>query len=186
MKHMPNKIILCFIALSTSLCALAETPQSAATLRQQGINSHSEFYTRFRYKPIKGLEYEAGVNRRDPSSIIKVEDTYYVWYTRNESTTSKWLDADIWYATSKDGLIWKERGPAVRRPAKPTTGFRSICTPDVLVWQGRYYLYFQAYSPMVGGQQHCPVMAAVAESALTTRCRDEPINANSSIGMSMV
>jgi hypothetical protein len=74
-----------------------------------------------------------------------------------------WDVADVWYATSQDGFTWKEQGPAVRRPAKPTRGFRSICTPDVLVWKGKYYLYFQAYSPKVGGQQYCPVMAAVAE-----------------------
>ena len=105
-KNVLVGIILCFLASSAGICSYKEKPKSAATLRQQGINSQSEFYTRFRYKPIKGLEYEAGVNRRDPSSIIKVDDTYYVWYTRNESTTSKWLDADIWFATSLDGITW--------------------------------------------------------------------------------
>jgi hypothetical protein len=84
-------------------------------------DSKNELYTRFRYSPIKGLEYEQGVNRRDPSSIIEVDDQYYVWYTRNQSTKSKWLDADIWYATSSDGITWNERGPAVSRgPEKDT------------------------------------------------------------------
>ena len=47
--------------------------------------------------------------------IIHYNDKYYVWYTRNTSTTSKWLDADIWYATSVDGNKWTEIGPAVKR-----------------------------------------------------------------------
>jgi hypothetical protein len=44
-------------------------------------DSHNEFYTRFRYKPITGIGYEKGVSRRDPSTIIRVGDLYYVWYT---------------------------------------------------------------------------------------------------------
>ena len=75
-KNVLFGFILCFFASSAGICSYKEKPKSAATLRQQGINSQSEFYTRFRYKPIKGLEYEVGVNRRDPSSIIQVEGLY--------------------------------------------------------------------------------------------------------------
>lgn len=138
----------------------------------------NELYSNFKYSRLEGFSYENNTSRRDPSKVLKIDGTYYVWYTRRQTEqppsgprnatdtipSYDWDLADIWYATSLDGFTWEEQGPAVRRPAKPMRGFRSICTPDILVWRGRYYLYFQAYSPMVGGQQWCPVMAAVAES----------------------
>lgn len=144
MKQIIIKTILSFFAMCTPACANMDIPKSAATLRQHGINSQSEFYTRFRYKPIKGLEYEVGVNRRDPSSIIKVDGNYYVWYTRNESTTSKWLDADIWYATSSDGITWTEQGPAIRRGPEGSYDDFSVFTCNILVAEGKYYLCYQA------------------------------------------
>ncbi|NQT17027.1 MAG: hypothetical protein HQ582_29995, partial [Planctomycetes bacterium] len=138
----------------------------------------NELYSNFKYTPLKGFSREPNVSRRDPTKVLKIDGTYYVWYTcrRTEAPpaglggatetvpATDWDLADVWYATSKDGFGWEERGPAVRRPAKPTRGWRSICTPDVLIFEGKYYLYFQAYSPTVGGQRWCPVMAAVADS----------------------
>ena len=59
-----NHTLSLSLLLLASGFVFAERPQSAATLRQKAINSQSEFYTRFRYEPIKGLEYEVGVNRR--------------------------------------------------------------------------------------------------------------------------
>ncbi len=138
----------------------------------------NQLYSNFRYTPLRGFPLEPNVSRRDPTKILKIDGTYYVWYTCRRSEFppaglrkatdrvpgTDWDLADIWCATSRDGFTWEEQGAAVRRPAKPTRGFRSICTPDVLVWSGKYYLYFQAYSPMVGGQQFCPVMVAVADA----------------------
>ncbi|MCK5173275.1 MAG: family 43 glycosylhydrolase, partial [Planctomycetes bacterium] len=138
----------------------------------------NELYSNFKYTHLKGLSRKPNISRRDPTKVLKIDGTYYVWYTCRRTKSlpvglkdatdtipgTDWDLADIWYATSKDGWTWKEQGVAVKRPDKPTRGFRSICTPDVLVWKGKYYLYFQAYSPMVGGQQFCPVMAAVADS----------------------
>jgi len=138
----------------------------------------NELFSNFKYTRLEGFSREANVSRRDPTKIIRVGDTYYVWYTCRrtqcppvgieDATDTKpgtdWDLADIWYVTSRDGVRWQEQGIAVNRPPRPQVGFRSICTPGVLVWKGRYYLYFQAYSPMVGGQQHCPVRVAVADS----------------------
>lgn len=138
----------------------------------------NELYSNFKYTPLGGLSREPNVSRRDPSKVLRIDGMYYVWYTCRRSEVppaglkkatdtvpgTDWDLADIWYATSQDGFMWEEQGPAVCRPEKPARGFRSICTPDVLVWKGRYYLYFQAYSPMVGGQQYCPVLAAAADS----------------------
>ena len=127
----------------------------------------NELFSNFKYTALRGLSREPNVSRRDPTKILQVNDKYYVWYTCRRTQTAPvgvknatdtvpgtdWDLADIWYATSLDGLTWHEQGLAVKRPARPQRGFRSICTPGILTWQGTYYLYFQAYSPMVGGQR---------------------------------
>ena len=46
----------------------------------------NEFYSSSLVIIQKGLEYEKrGISRRDPSSIIKVNGLYYVYYTRQRS-----------------------------------------------------------------------------------------------------
>jgi len=69
------------------------------------------------------------VSRRDPSKVVRVGDTYYVWYTKRRTATpprgaalgtdrvpsTDWDLAEVWYATSKDGFVWEERGVTVPR-----------------------------------------------------------------------
>lgn len=121
-----------------------EKQLSAAMKRHKMDDSENEFYTRFRYQPVKGLGYEPGVNRRDPSTIIKVGDLYYVWYTRNTDPQYSWLNADIWYATSPDGINWTEHGPAVERGPTGSWDDYSVFTTNILVAEGKYYLVYQA------------------------------------------
>lgn len=120
--------------------------QSDAMLRFKGNDSENEFYTRFRYEAVSGIGYEKGVNRRDASSLIQVDDLYYVWYTRNTDSVFSWLNADIWYATSADGVNWSEQGPAVVRGAKGSWDDFSVFTCNILVVEDRYYLCYQARS----------------------------------------
>jgi len=133
--------------------------KSAATLRAENYkNGGQEWFCGFTYTEIPGLGYEEGVHRRDPSSVIKVDDVYYVWYTKsigphfgrkcsNRNPLTKlfpWDNADIWYATSKDGYHWEEQGCAIHRGAKGEYDERTVCTPDVLAHDGKYYLVYQA------------------------------------------
>ncbi len=142
----------------------------------------NELYTLFKYTLLEGFDYHGNdgtVTRRDPTRIIKEGDTYYMWYTFrtnpaapngvNNATdvipSADWDLSDIGYATSKDGFTWHEQGIAVPRPEKPTLGWRSISTPEILVWKGKYYLYFQAFSQMSGKRgDDCPVAMAEADS----------------------
>ncbi len=142
----------------------------------------NELFTNFKYTKLTGLDYNndnGTVTRRDPSRIVKVDDLYYIWYTkRNTKTTfqgadlandtipsTDWDLCDIGYATSKDGFNWTDRGIAVHRPEKPAVGWRSVATPDVLVWKGKYYLYYQAFSEISGKRgDDCPVAMSYADS----------------------
>ncbi len=120
----------------------------------------SDFFSAFRYSALSGIGKELGVTRRDPSKVIKVGDAYYVWYTRRQTGTTwrgiayasesqpawDWDMADIWYATSSDGFRWTERGCAVRRGEKGNFDDRSVFTPDILIHDNKYYLYYQVIS----------------------------------------
>ncbi|WP_442512164.1 glycoside hydrolase family 117 protein [Novipirellula sp. SH528] len=142
----------------------------------------NELYSQFKYTRLEGLDYHDGdgtVSRRDPSKVILVDGTYYVWYTKRHTPTppqgaeaatdtipsADWDLADVWYATSQDGFTWQERGIAVARPTKPQVGWRSVCTPDILVWNGKYYLYYQAFKEPSGLRgDDCPVRVSRADS----------------------
>ena len=138
----------------------------------------NEFYSNFKYTPLEGFSREPNVSRRDPSKVIRVSGTYYVYYTcrRTEGPprgpanatdtlpSFDWDLGDVWVAKSADGLAWEEIGPATQRPAKGEFGWRSNCTPDILVWKGRYYLFYQAYSEVIEGGDFCPVTVAESDT----------------------
>lgn len=136
-------------------------PVSAATRRLHETygaakDQGSEFFSAFKYAPVSGVGKQPGVSRRDPSKVIRVGGTYYVWYTRRRSPPPAgfagatdtvpvwdWDLGELWYATSADGHAWEERGRAVARGPRGAFDDRSVLTPDILVWKGRYYLYYQ-------------------------------------------
>lgn len=124
---------------------------SLATRRAIERNYHkdSEWYCQFKYRPVEGLGYEEGVHRRDPSSIIQVGGTYFVWYTRSEGPSVgygtgdlnakvwPWDWSEIWYATSEDGIHWTEWGIAVSRGERGSYDDRSVFTPEILAHDGK-------------------------------------------------
>jgi len=70
----------------------------------------------FKFVDISGVGYEKGVTRRDPSDVIKVGQTYYVYYTKIPAAEPKYWGAgywgaSIWCAKSEDeGFSWTEVG----------------------------------------------------------------------------
>ena len=140
----------------------------------------NEFFTSFRYSHVTGIGRDVQVSRRDPSSVIKVGDLFYVWYTRRETESEPvgiengpdhlpavdWDLADLWYATSTDGFNWRERGVAVARTAPGEYGDRAATTCDVLAVNGKYYLYFQTFTGPFRRDRgdYCDVSMAWADS----------------------
>ena len=122
----------------------------------------NELYSNFRYSRVTGIGNEVNVSRRDPTTIINVDGTYYVWYTRRDNSIPPaglegqtdtipavdWDLADIWYATSQNGFDWIEQGVAVSRAPKGEYGDRSLSTPGILVYENKYYLYFQSFTKL--------------------------------------
>lgn len=157
---------------------LSKAMERAYTRHMAPTTWDNELFTKFLYTPLEGFSYNNGdgtMSRRDPSKVIKANGTYYAWYARrrtagpprgaqeatDEIPSKDWDLAEIWYATSEDGFVWQEQGVAVRRPPKQQPGWRSVSTPDVLYWKGKYYLYFQAFVEPSGTRgDYCPVSVA--------------------------
>ncbi len=158
------------------LIQLASAGESLASKRlremwdgEDRTYTENEFYTTFAYSRLEGLGPEEGVSRRDPSSVIKVGDTYYVWYTRTQKRdepidydknpkmlwTATWYPASIYYATSSDGQKWEEQGQAVGTGPEGSYDSRNVLTCNIFVGKDKYYLFYQAsglpYSKIEGG-----------------------------------
>ena len=93
-----------------------------AAITLMGVTAHAQqasFETvKVTHSPLKGIGFEADTMRRDPSDVIKVGDLYYVWYSKG--AISPGYDATVWYATSKDGHEWTEKGMAPDKGAQGT------------------------------------------------------------------
>lgn len=96
------------------------------------------------HSALEGIGAEAGVMRRDPSDIIKVGGLYYVWYSKGK--ISPGYDATVWYATSKDGRAWNEQGMALGKGKPGSWEGASIFTPNILVAEDRYWLFYTGTS----------------------------------------
>ena len=110
----------------------------------------------FRYSPAAGLGAQKNVCRRDPSDIIRVEDHYYIWYTRVEKDRTvpgdhgypSGYQGSVWYAVSvNEGRNWTEIGEAIPKGAAGQFDCTATFTPNILVFEGRYYLYYTAVGP---------------------------------------
>ena len=157
-----SNLKICFILLFVGVQTFSQTKMSASykRFRENKIRfeKYNEFNTTFKFTAVKGIGFEKGTTRRDPSSIIKIDDVYYVWYTKPQANTElvgpqkatqntrafHWDLCDIWYATSKDGYDWKEQGIAVHRGPEGQYDYRSVFTADILVANAKYYLAYQA------------------------------------------
>jgi hypothetical protein len=104
----------------------------------------------FAYDEASGIGHEQGCTRRDPSDVIRVGDTWYVWYTKVYGRSPGYWGT-IWYATSKDeGHTWKEKGEALGRGAEGAFDSQATFTPNILFAAGKYYLFYTGVRPTPG------------------------------------
>lgn len=159
---------------------IAVSPMSEATRRaqQRGYDKTGpEFHVAFKQHPLKGdLAFEKGVIRRDPSSVIRIDGVYHVWYTRGLATkvvgfgssdpTAKayaWDLTDVWHATSPDGWTWSEQGLAVGRGPAGSYDDRAVFTPEVLRHGGKFYLVYQVVQAPYRSRTKNQVGMAIAD-----------------------
>jgi hypothetical protein len=114
-----------------------------------------EYFSRieFKFTDIKGIGHEKGCTRRDPSDVIKVGDTYYVYYTKIYGRAPGYWGT-VWYATSKDeGFTWTEQGEALGVGKTGTFDSQATFTPNILFTNGNYYLYYTGVKPTPGNEK---------------------------------
>jgi sialidase-1 len=103
----------------------------------------------YRVTKLNGIGQEKGVRRQDPSNVIKVGDTYYVWYskvTRTDDAPFSAYFGSIWYASSKDGINWTEHGQALGKGPKCAWDSRGVLTPYVAVLAGHLFMFYTGTS----------------------------------------
>ncbi len=107
----------------------------------------------FEYSNVIGIGHETGCTRRDPSDVIKVDDTYFVYYTKiNGHYGGYW--GTLWYATSTDeGYTWKEQGEILGLGNKGKFDSQATFTPNILFAKGKYYLYYTGVKPTPGNKE---------------------------------
>jgi hypothetical protein len=155
------------------------TKLSAASKRALERNYHknADWFGRFHKSPVTGdLAFEEGVTRRDPSKVLLVNGVYYTWYSKTEGPSYgfgtgdpekkvfPWDKTELWYATSTDGIDWKEQGLAVGRGEKGRFDDRSVFTPEVLAHNGKYYLVYQTVKAPYLNRTQNEVGMAIADS----------------------
>ncbi|MBM7035219.1 glycoside hydrolase family 117 protein [Vibrio ulleungensis] len=154
--------------------------ESLATKRARELGYHeksAQWFIDFEVSELKGdFAFEEGVIRRDPSSVIEVDGVYHCWYTKGEGETVgfgssnpddkvfQWDLTEVWHATSKDGVDWKEQGRAIARGESGSYDDRAVFTPEVLHHDGYYYLVYQTVQAPYVNRQFEEIAIAKSDS----------------------
>lgn len=136
-----------------------EKKLSKASLRaiERGYDqTNADWVIEFDVHELQGdFAFEPGVIRRDPTAVIKVDDLYHCWYTKGSGETVgfgsdnpadkvfPWDLTQVWHATSKDAIEWKEEGPAIQPGEAGAYDDRAVFTPEVLAHEGKFHLVYQ-------------------------------------------
>ena len=133
----------------------------------QPIDGGGPYPRNFTYRIAIGPE--KGVARRDPSDVIEAGGEYYVWYSKVTKGPGVWgypsgYSADLYYATSPDGLQWTEQGEAVGKGGQGTWDEHGVFTPNILVAGGKYYLFYTGVPRPFDADTKTAMGVAVADS----------------------
>lgn len=140
------------IALACYFTSCNSSKKEGKATKEVEIETSS---VKFTYQKITGVGVDTIYNRRDNSDIIKVNNTYYMWYTRMDSPVTSGYWGTIWYATSQDeGFTWQEQGMALDLGKKGAFDSHSVFTPNILVHRGKYYLYYTGVKPTPGNKNN--------------------------------
>jgi len=146
MKEMKLLVIVGFVIIALSACQSKN--KGAQVANEKFVLTDT---VTFSFSEAKGLGKDSLFNRRDNSDIIKVGNKYYVWYTKMHSPEIRGYWGTIWYATSEDeGHTWTEQGMALGLGDEGAFDSHAVFTPNILVYKGKYYLYYTAVKPTAG------------------------------------
>lgn len=139
--------VVLFFVCGTAVLAESERVDKEVTLVKKDFSNKS-----FRFQPAGGLGRTEGITRRDPSDVIKVDDTYFIWYThvdqnklpaKHKRLRASGYVGTVWYAVSHDeGHTWTERGKALGPGSTGAFDSLAVFTPNIVKFNDRYWLYY--------------------------------------------
>ena len=157
-QQINDVIALLLLIAVTSLAGAQESIVPAVSAQEQGYGTATVSRTN-----LSGIGAEKRVMRRDPSDVIKVGDLYYVWYSKGPKSSG--YDATVWYATSTDGVNWTEKGMAIAKNTEVGSWDEaSVFTPNILVAEGKYWLFFTGISKNPKVKPDSKIGLAVSDS----------------------
>ena len=121
---------------------------------------------KFTLSEVNGIGRHPDITRLDASTILNIDGRYYVWYTRLRFTPNwliPWNTANysqVWLATSDDGWNWQDYGQVLEDSDPDAWHARGKHAPDVLFYDGRYYMYFSAHPGEPVHEKHIGVAIA--------------------------
>ena len=99
----------------------------------------------YRITELDVIGYSPEFDRQDPSNVIKVDDMYYIWYTQRKAGIHPYAST-IYYAASKDGFNWTEKGQALKKGEPGAWDSFGVITPYMAIIGNNYYLFYTATS----------------------------------------
>ncbi len=117
---------------------------------------------------------------QDPSNVIKVGDTYYVWLSWRPLDVHLY-NSVIHYATSKDGRKWEQKGLALGKGKEGNWDDWGVLTPYVAEANGRFYMFYTGADRnyLKGSGNAIGLAVANSPEGPWTRVSDKPVLAPS-------
>jgi len=129
------------------LCAFILSIFTRCGQKSTGENSTNIAPIHFNYTNITGIGHEPGCTRRDPSDVILVENTYYVYYTKVYGTSPGYWGT-VWCASSRDkGYSWNEEGEVLGKGDHGAFDSQATFTPNIIRANNKYYLFYTGVKP---------------------------------------
>ena len=125
-------------------CKKHQQQEKVADIKEEALKTVA-----YKYTNLTNIGAEQGITRRDPSDVISANNQYYIWYTKTDKGFSGY-NASIWYATSKDGINWEEKGEAIPKGIRGAWDAFSVFTPNILKANNKYYLFYTGVKPTPG------------------------------------
>jgi len=91
---------------------------------------------------IEAFRPQPHLDRHDPSNIIRHEDRYWVFYTRN---SGKHKEVSVHAAFSTDGYQWTDAGEALGRGTPGSWDESGAIAPYVVSHEGKFYLFYTGF-----------------------------------------
>jgi len=106
MRTSTTKFRLALVALVLSLGVVTVPMAETAEASPGPATLHVSKWTEYAENPVFGREANSPGHDASDQCVIKIDDTYYMYYTAPDSEGQNW----IYYATSSDGICWIEGG----------------------------------------------------------------------------